>query len=79
MKGRYALARQPHFSLEDSITAYLEFGREEAGALILKHSAAVLAIAKRLMIHRTLDAAMIDTIIANARCVRARPICDLSN
>jgi hypothetical protein len=53
-------------SSEDSITAYLEFGREEAGALIGQHRAAVLAIAEALIIRRTLDAVMIDTIIAAA-------------
>jgi hypothetical protein len=51
---------------EDSITAYLEFGAEEAKALIRRHCAAVLAIADALMIERTLDAAMVDSIIAAA-------------
>jgi hypothetical protein len=53
-------------SSEEAITAYLEFGRKEAGALITQHRAAVLAIAKALMIHRTLDAVAIDTVIAAA-------------
>jgi hypothetical protein len=54
------------FSSEASITAYLEFGGEEARAPIGRHRAAVLAIAEALMIHRMLDAAMIDTIITAA-------------
>lgn len=53
-------------SSEESITAYLEFGAEEARALILRHRGAVLAIAEALLIHRTLDAAMIDAIISRA-------------
>jgi hypothetical protein len=53
-------------SSDASITAYLEFGREEAKALIGQHRAAVLAITEALMIHHTLDATMIDTIIAAA-------------
>lgn len=53
-------------SSEEAITAYLDFGRQEAKELILRHRAAVLAIAEALMVHRTLDAAMIDTIIAVA-------------
>jgi hypothetical protein len=53
-------------SSEEAITAYLEFGREEARALIGQRRAAVLAIAEALMVHRTLDAAKIDTIIAAA-------------
>ena len=36
-------------SSEEAITAYLEFGREEAGALISQHRASVLAIAAALM------------------------------
>jgi hypothetical protein len=51
---------------EASIDAYLRFGAEEAKALIVQHRAAVLAIAEALMIHRTLDAEQIDTIIASA-------------
>jgi hypothetical protein len=39
--------------------------------LIGQHRAAVLAIAKALMNHRTLDAAMIDAIIAPRQNVRA--------
>jgi hypothetical protein len=53
-------------SSEASIDVYLRFGAEEANALIIQHRAAVLAIAEALMIHRTLDAERIDTIIANA-------------
>jgi hypothetical protein len=49
-----------------SIDAFLLLGLEEAKSLILQHRAAVLAIASALMIHRTLDAAMIDTIITRA-------------
>jgi hypothetical protein len=51
---------------EASIDAYLRFGAEEAKALIIQHRAAVFAIAEALMVHRTLDAAMIDAIIASA-------------
>jgi hypothetical protein len=58
-------------SSEESITAYLEFGAEEARALILRHRGAVLAIAEALLIHRTLDAAMIDAIISRAPDARA--------
>jgi hypothetical protein len=53
-------------SSEESITANLEFGAKEARAPILRHRAAVLAIAEALMVHRTLDAVMIDNIIAAA-------------
>jgi hypothetical protein len=60
-------------SSDASITAYLEFGREEAGALIEQHRAAVLAIANALVIYRTLDAAMIDGIIAAAPERARRP------
>jgi hypothetical protein len=42
------------------------FGLVEAKALITEHRAAVWAIAEALMIHRTLDAEQIDTIIAAA-------------
>jgi hypothetical protein len=35
-------------------------------ALIIQHRAAVFAIANALMVHRTLDAAQIDEIIAAA-------------
>jgi hypothetical protein len=47
-------------SSEVSIDADLRFGAEEAKALIEQHRAASFAIAEALMIHRTLDAAMID-------------------
>jgi hypothetical protein len=51
---------------EASIDAYLRFGAEEAKALIIRHRAAVLAIAEALMVHRTLDASTIDDIISRA-------------
>jgi hypothetical protein len=51
---------------EAAIDAYLGFGLVEAKALIEQHRAAVLAIAEALMVHRTLDAEQIDTIIATA-------------
>jgi hypothetical protein len=51
---------------EASINAYLRFGAEEANAFIIQHRAAVLATAEALMIYRTLDAAMIDSIINSA-------------
>jgi hypothetical protein len=51
---------------EAAVDAYLGFGLVEAKALIEQHRAAVLAIAEALMIHRTLDAVQIDTIIASA-------------
>jgi hypothetical protein len=51
---------------EAAIDAYLGFGLAEAKALIEQHRAAVLAIAEALMVHRTLDAEQIDTIIASA-------------
>jgi hypothetical protein len=51
---------------ESSIDAFLQLGLEEAKALISQHRAAVLAIAEALIVHRTLDGAMIDSIIAAA-------------
>ena len=51
---------------EAAIDAYLSFGLAEAKALIEQHRAAVLAIAEALMVHRTLDAEQLDTIIASA-------------
>jgi hypothetical protein len=51
---------------ELAIDCYLSFGIAEAKALIEQHRAAVLAIAEALMVHRTLDAEQIDTIIASA-------------
>lgn len=68
-------------SSEESITAYMEFGRAEAKALILQHQAAVLAIAEALMVQRTLDATMIDDIISRApeRARRADWIAVLEN
>jgi hypothetical protein len=51
---------------EASIDAFLQLGLAEAKSLIGQHRAAVLAIAEALMIHRTLDGAMIDTIISRA-------------
>jgi hypothetical protein len=65
LKKSRALARLICTS-EAAIDAYLRFGAEEAKALIMQHRAAVLAIAKALMVHRTLDAAMIDDIISRA-------------
>jgi hypothetical protein len=53
-------------SSESAIDAYLMFGLAEAKALIIRHRAAVLAIANALMVHRTLDAVMIHEIIASA-------------
>jgi hypothetical protein len=53
-------------SSDASIEAMLQLGLEEAKSLIAQHRAAVLAIAKALVIHRTLDAATIDDIIATA-------------
>jgi hypothetical protein len=53
-------------SSEPAIDAYLLFGLAEGKALIVQHRAAVLAIANALMVHRTLDAIMIDDIIAAA-------------
>jgi hypothetical protein len=49
-----------------AVDAYLSFGLAEAKALITEHRAAVWAIAEALMVHRTLDAEQIDTIIAAA-------------
>jgi hypothetical protein len=43
-------------SSEAEITAFLEFGAEEARALILRHRIVVLATAEALIVHRTLDA-----------------------
>jgi hypothetical protein len=61
---------------EVAIDAYLRFGAEEAKALIIRHRAAVLAIAEALMVHRTLDAAMIDAIISRApECARRADWC----
>jgi ATP-dependent Zn protease len=51
---------------EPSIDAFVLVGLEEAKSLILQHRAAVLAVAEALIIHRTLDASMIDGIIASA-------------
>jgi hypothetical protein len=51
---------------ESSIDAFLQLGLEEAKALISQHRAAVLAIANALITERTLDGAMIDSIIASA-------------
>jgi hypothetical protein len=53
-------------SSESAIDAYLIFALAEAKALINQHRAAVLAIARALMIHRTLDAVIIHEIIALA-------------
>jgi ABC-type sugar transport system ATPase subunit len=53
-------------SSESAIDAYLMFALAEAKALIVRHRAAVLAIARALMVHRTLDAVMIYDIIARA-------------
>jgi hypothetical protein len=53
-------------SPESAIDAYVMFGLAEAKALIVRHRAAVLAIANALMVHRTLDAVMIHEIIARA-------------
>jgi hypothetical protein len=53
-------------SLESAIEAYLIFALAEAKALIIRHRDAVLAVARALMIHRTLDAVMIHEIIALA-------------
>ena len=63
--GRPALASLI-CSSESAIDAYLLFGLAEAKALIVRHRAAVLAIANALMVHRTLDAVMIHEIIASA-------------
>jgi hypothetical protein len=54
-----------------SIEALLLLGLEEAKSLVHQHRAAVLAIADALMLHRTLDAAMIDTIIECAVAQKA--------
>jgi hypothetical protein len=51
---------------EFSIDAFLQLGLAEAKSLIEQHRPAVLAIAEALIIHRTLDGAMIDTIISRA-------------
>jgi hypothetical protein len=48
------------------IDAYRAFGLAEAKALVEQHRAAVWAIAKALMVHRTLGSAQIDNIIAAA-------------
>jgi hypothetical protein len=53
-------------SSDSAIDAYLLFGLAEAKALIVQHRVAVLAIAKALMVHRTLDSIMIDDIIRSA-------------
>jgi hypothetical protein len=51
----------------------LMFALTEAGALIIRYRDAVLAIARALMIHKTLDAVMIHEIIGRApRADRAR-------
>ena len=50
-----ALARLIRSS-ESAIDAYLTFGLAEAQALIIRHRAAVLAIANALIIHKTLNA-----------------------
>jgi hypothetical protein len=42
------------------------FALTEAGALIIRYRDAVLAIARALMIHKTLDAVMIHEIIGRA-------------
>lgn len=49
-----------------AIDTYLLFGLAEAKALILRHRAAVLAIAQALLIARTLNCEQIDGIIASA-------------
>ena len=53
-------------SSESAIDAYPMFGLAEAKALIVRHRAAVLAIARALMAHRTLNATQIHEIIALA-------------
>jgi hypothetical protein len=60
-------------SSECAIDAYLMFGLAEAKALIVRHRAAVLGIARALMIHKTLDAKQIHEIIASA-AERARRV-----
>src|ERR1700681_638753 len=63
--GRPALASLI-CSSESAIDAYLLFGLAEAKALIVRHRAAVLVIANALLIEQTLDAVMIENIIARA-------------
>jgi hypothetical protein len=53
-------------SSERAIDAYLMFALTEAKALIIQHRDVVLAIARALMVHRSLDAVMIHEIIARA-------------
>jgi hypothetical protein len=64
-------------SSESAIDAYLMFALAEAKALIIQHRDVVLAIARALMVHRTLDAVMIHKIIALApeRARRAEWAC----
>jgi hypothetical protein len=61
-----ALARLIRSS-ESAIDAYLTFGLAEAQALIIRHRAAVLAIANALIIHKTLNAVEISRAPERAR------------
>jgi hypothetical protein len=56
-------------SSKSAIDAYLMFALTEAKALIIRHRAAVLAIANALMIHKTLDAVEIHQVIASVAVV----------
>jgi hypothetical protein len=63
---RYRALARLICSSESAIDTYQRFALAEAKALIIQHRDAVLAVARALMIHRTLDAVMIHKIIASA-------------